>query len=99
MLTVQFAPNDEMTFTADVAYAENIQDSTSLIDGLWFNGTVDYVEYDGNPVVAAPVIFAEDVSGGKDFFFQNLAMGTKDTLDSIGLNLGLECKRQAEPAL
>ena len=87
LLTVQFAPNDEMTFTADVAYAENIQDSTSLIDGVWFNGTVDYVEYDGNAVVAAPVIFAEDVSGGKDFFFQNLAMGTKDTLDSIGLNL------------
>jgi len=87
LLTVQFAPNDSMTFTADAAYAENIQDSTSLIDGVWFNGTVDYVEYDGNPVVAAPVIFAEDVSGGKDFFFQNLAMGTKDTLESLGLNL------------
>ena len=87
LLTVQFAPNDEMTFTADVAYAENVQNSTSLIDGLWFNGTVDYVEYDGNPVVAAPVIFAEDVSGGKDFFFQNLVMGTKDTLESVGLNL------------
>jgi TonB-dependent receptor len=41
----------------------------------------------GNTVVAAPVIFAEDVSGGKDFFFQNLAMGTKDTLESLGLNL------------
>lgn len=87
LLTVQFAPNDSMTFTADAAYAENVQDSTSLIDGVWFNGTVDYVEYDGNPVVAAPVIFAEDVSGGKDFFFQNLAMGTKDTLESLGLNL------------
>ena len=87
LLTVQFAPNDSMTFTADAAYAENVQDSTSLIDGVWFNGTVDYVEYDGNPVVAAPVIFAEDVAGGKDFFFQNLAMGTKDTLESLGLNL------------
>ena len=86
LLTAQFAPNDEMTFTADFAYAENVQNSTSLIDGLWFNGTVDYVEYDGNPVVAAPVIFAEDVSGGKDFFFQNLDMGTKDTLESFGLN-------------
>ena len=87
LLTVQFAPNDSMTFTADAAYAENVQDSTSLIDGVWFNGKVDYVEYDGNPVVAAPVIFAEDVAGGKDFFFQNLAMGTKDTLESLGLNL------------
>ena len=87
LLTVQFAPNDSMTFTADAAYAENIQDSTSLVDGVWFNGTVDYVEYDGDPVVTAPVIFAEDVDGGKDFFFQNLDMGTKDTLESIGLNL------------
>jgi TonB-dependent receptor len=87
LLTVQFAPNDAMTITADATYAENVQDSTALIDGLWFNGTVDYVEYDGNPVVAAPVIFAEDVSGGKDFFFQNLAMGTKDTLESFGVNL------------
>lgn len=87
LLTIQFAPNDDMTFTADAAYAENVMDSTSLIDGLWFNGTADYVEYDGNPVVAAPVLFAEDVDGGKDFFFQNLDMGTKDTLQSVGLNL------------
>jgi len=87
LLTVQFAPNDEMTFTADVAYAENVQDSTSLIDGLWFGGKFDYVEYDGNAVVAAPLVVAEDVEGGKDFFFQNLDMGTKDTLESIGLNL------------
>ena len=87
LLTVQFAPNDDMTITADAAYAENVMDSTSLIDGLWFNGTADYVEYDGNTVVAAPVLFAEDVDGGKDFFFQNLDMGTKDTLESIGLNL------------
>lgn len=87
LLTVQFAPNDDMTITADAAYAENEMDSRSLIDGLWFNGTADYVEYDGNPVVAAPVLFAEDVDGGKDFFFQNLDMGTKDTLQSFGLNL------------
>jgi len=87
LLTIQFAPNDDMTITADATYAENVMDSTSLIDGLWFNGTADYVEYDGNPVVAAPVLFAEDVDGGKDFFFQNLDMGTKDTLESIGLNL------------
>jgi TonB-dependent receptor len=87
LLTVQFAPNDEMTFTADVAYAENIQNSTSLIDGIWFGRDFNHVEYDGDPVVAAPVILAEDVSGGKDFFFQNLDMGTKDTLDSFGLNL------------
>jgi TonB-dependent receptor len=87
LLTVQFAPNDEMTFTADATYAENVQDSTSLIDGLWFGGKFDYVAYDGDPVVASPLLVAEDVEGGKDFFFQNLDMGTKDTLKSFGLNL------------
>lgn len=87
LLTLQYAPNDDMTLTADVAYAENVQDSTSLIDGLWFGGKFDYVEYDGNPVVAAPLMVAEDVNGGKDFFFQNLDMGTKDTLQSVGINL------------
>jgi TonB-dependent receptor len=87
LLTVQYAPNDDMTVTADVAYAENVQDSTSLIDGLWFGGKFDHVEYDGNPIVAAPLLVAEDVAGGKDFFFQNLDMGTKDTLQSVGVNL------------
>ena len=87
LLTVQFAPNDEMTFTADVAYAENVQDSVSLVDGIWFGRNFYHAEYDGDQVVAAPIILAEDVGGGKDFFFQNLDMGTKDTLESIGLNL------------
>jgi TonB-dependent receptor len=86
-ITLQYRPSDTVTITGDVLYAENTQESTSLIDGIWFNGTVDYVEYDGNPVVAAPKVFAENVNGGKDFFFQNLAMGTKDTLSSFGLNV------------
>ena len=31
LLTLQFSPNDSMTITADASYAENIQESTSLI--------------------------------------------------------------------
>lgn len=86
-LTLQYHVSDSVTTTADVLLAENTIESTSLVDGIWFNGTVSRVVYDGNPVVAAPELFEEDVDGGKDFFFQNLDLGTKDTLESIGFNI------------
>lgn len=87
MLTVQFAPADNLTITADASYAKNEQDSTSLIDGVWFARQFNSIEFDGNPVVATPVKFAEDIEGGKDFFFQNLALATKDELKSFGFNV------------
>ncbi|MEP7766368.1 hypothetical protein, partial [Sanguibacter sp. 26GB23] len=36
--------------------------------------------------VSTPVKFSEDIEGGKDFFFQNLALATKDELKSFGFN-------------
>tara|TARA_R110000772_G_scaffold242423_1_gene354965 strand:+ start:2200 stop:5277 length:3078 start_codon:yes stop_codon:yes gene_type:complete len=86
MLTVQFEPMDNLTLTADVTYAKNEQDSRSLIDGIWFSQQFNSVEFDGNPVVSTPVKFSEDIDGGKDFFFQNLALATKDELKSFGFN-------------
>lgn len=86
MLTVQFAPSEELTITADATYAVNEQTSTVLVDGVWFARQFNSVEFDGNPVVATPVVFAEDIEGGKDFFFQNLAQATKDELTSFGIN-------------
>ncbi|MDN4501521.1 TonB-dependent receptor [Alteromonadaceae bacterium BrNp21-10] len=87
MLTVQYKPNENLTITADASYASNEQDSTSLIDGVWFARNFSDVEFDGNPIVATPVHLTEDVDGGKDFFFQNLVMATKDELKSFGLNI------------
>lgn len=87
MLTLQFAPNDSLTITADASYASNEQTSSSLIDGVWFARQFNSVEFDGNPIVATPVRFAEDIEGGKDFFFQNLALATKDELKSVGFNV------------
>ncbi|MEP7766322.1 hypothetical protein, partial [Sanguibacter sp. 26GB23] len=52
MLTVQFAPMDNLTLTADVTYAKNEQNSKSLIDGIWFSQQFNSVEFDGNPVVS-----------------------------------------------
>lgn len=87
-LTLQFAPNDEMTITADASYAENVQESVALIDGLWHQATTyNNVEFDGNPEVASPVRLEESIDGGAaDFFFQNLTMGVEDTLETFGLN-------------
>lgn len=86
MLTVQYEPVDDLIITADATYAKNEQDSTSLIDGIWFSQQFNSVEFDGNPVVSTPVKFSEDIEGGKDFFFQNLALATKDELKSFGIN-------------
>ncbi|MEW6998623.1 TonB-dependent receptor [Colwelliaceae bacterium BS250] len=86
MLTVQFSPMDDLIFTADATYSKNEQTSTSLIDGIWFSQQFNTVEFDGNPVVSTPVKFSEDIEGGKDFFFQNLALATKDELKSFGIN-------------
>lgn len=86
MLTVQYEPIENLTLTADATYAQNEQDSTSLIDGIWFSQQFNSVEFDGNPVVSTPVKFSEDIEGGKDFFFQNLALATKDELKSFGFN-------------
>jgi len=86
MLTVQFEPIESLILTADVTYAKNEQNSRSLIDGIWFSQQFNSVEFDGNPVVSTPVKFSEDIEGGKDFFFQNLALATKDELKSFGFN-------------
>jgi TonB-dependent receptor len=91
MLTVQFAPMEDLTLTADVTYAKNEKESTSLIDGIWFARQFSSVEFDGNPVVSTPVKFSETGGAnnaviGKDFFFQNLALATEDELKSFGFN-------------
>lgn len=86
MLTVQFAPSEDITFTVDASYAKNELNSTSLIDGIWFARQFTDVEFDGNSLVATPIRLTEDIDGGKDFFFQNLVLATKDELKSFGFN-------------
>ena len=77
----------DMTITADATYASNEILSTSVVDGIWFARQFTDMEFDGNPVVATPIRFTEDIDGGKDFFFQNLVMGAKDELSSFGFNV------------
>ena len=86
MLTLQYAPSDSLTLTADASYASNEIESNAIIDGIWFARQFTDVEFDGNPLVATPIHLTEDIDGGKDFFFQNLVMGTKDELKTFGFN-------------
>jgi TonB-dependent receptor len=91
MLTLQFAPIEDLKLTFDATYAKNEKESTSLIDGIWFARQFSSVEFDGNPVVSTPVKFSETGGAnneiiGKDFFFQNLALATEDELKSFGFN-------------
>ncbi|WP_137167904.1 TonB-dependent receptor [Salinimonas lutimaris] len=86
MVTLQYAPSDTLTLTADASYARNEMESNSLVDGIWFARQFTDVEFDGNPLVATPIRLTEDIDGGKDFFFQNLVLGTKDELKSFGVN-------------
>ncbi|MEH6592318.1 MAG: TonB-dependent receptor [Halioglobus sp.] len=89
-ITLQFAPSDALTITADASYAQNVKESTATIDGLWHQATVyTDVEFDGNGEAAAPVRLDEaiDGGGGVDFFFQNLSMAVEDSLASGGLNV------------
>jgi TonB-dependent receptor len=95
MLTVQFEPIQDLRFTFDATYAKNEKESTSLIDGIWFARQFSSVEFDGNPVVSTPVKFSEtggpnNTVVGKDFFFQNLALATKDELKSFGFNVAYD---------
>ena len=93
-LTLQFAPSEELTITADAFYAQNVQNSVALIDGLWHQATnYSEVEFDGNSQAASPVRLEEIIDGGPtnpfgaaDFFFQNLTLGVEETLESFGLN-------------
>lgn len=86
MLTVQYAASDSLTLTADATYASNEMTSQSVVDGVWFARQFSYMEFDGNTTVATPIRFSEDIDGGKDFFFQNLDLASKDELKSFGVN-------------
>ena len=99
-ITLQFAPNDDLTITADAFYAQNVQNSVALIDGLWHQATnYSEVEFDGNEQAASPVKLEEIIEGGApgvfgaaDFFFQNLTLGVEETLESFGLNFDYQMR-------
>lgn len=97
MVTMQFAPSDRTTITADVLYTQTTQEQTGVVPGIWFNRNYSYVEFDGNPIVATPLALVElhrlptndlgEPNEGKDYFYANRYDASKDTMQSVGINI------------
>lgn len=81
-LTLQFAPRDDMTFTADYMYAESQTAVEGYGFGIWFNfgGNVSAYELDEN---GTAVRFTEIQN---DFAHSRTATTTLVEQDSIGFN-------------
>jgi len=91
MVTLQFAPNENNTITADVMYTQTKLKSTNLVPGIWFSRQFSYLQFDGNTTVATPIKLIEQIAPpngrGKDYFFASWADATKDDAHTFGLNL------------
>ena len=64
MLTMQYAPTDRLTFTADAMFAQNDQESWNVSDLPFFVRQFDFVAFDGNPVVSLPDFISEPLVAG-----------------------------------
>ena len=90
MLTLQFAPGDRTTITADALYTSNELSSDNIVPGIWFSRQFSYIEFDGSPVMATPLRLIENIAPpdgrGKDYFFASWDDNTKDEMLTLGLN-------------
>lgn len=86
-LTVQFAPIDTLTLTADYTYALNelIEDRGDQTVWLQRNG-FSYLEFDTGQDVATPVLLSEYTGSSKDFGYEQQHREQKNDLKSIGFN-------------
>jgi TonB-dependent receptor len=91
MVTVQFAPSENTTFTADAMYTQNKLNQDSVVPGMWFSRQYSFIQFDGNPIVATPVKLIEPIAlpggRGKDLFYANYDDNTKADSTTIGFNV------------
>jgi TonB-dependent receptor len=86
-LTVQFAPTDTLTLTADYTYAELDLVEDRGDQTLWMNANrFRYIEFDTNRSVATPLVLQEDQGTSKDFGFEQQHREQQNELNSIGFN-------------
>jgi TonB-dependent receptor len=86
-LTVQFAPTDTLTLTADYTYAETDLTEDRGDQTLWMNANrYSYVEFDTGHAVATPMVLTEDEGTAKDFGFEQQHREQRNELKSIGFN-------------
>ena len=86
-LTLQFAPSDRMTVTADATYYRNEAEEQRTDQTTWYNRPFDAITFDGNDQVATAIFVDDVISSPKDGGFEQQYRATKDELYSLGLNV------------
>jgi TonB-dependent receptor len=84
---LQFAPTDALTFTLDYTYSSNEIAENRGEQTMWLNqgGGFTDIEFDTSGAVAVPV-YLREVTGSKDFGYEQQRNMQKFRLDSIGFN-------------
>src|SRR5690606_28205811 len=85
-LTIQFAPSDALTLTADYTYALNelVEDRGDQTIWLQRNGFY-YLEFD-DEAVKTPLVLREYTGASKDYGYEQQHREQKNELKSIGFN-------------
>jgi TonB-dependent receptor len=85
--TMQFAPIETLTLTADVTFAEQdiTEDRGEQTVWLQRNG-FDHIIFDTNETVATPVLLHEFTGASKDFGYEQQHREQKNDLRSVGFN-------------
>ncbi len=95
-LTMQFAPNDDVTITVDGMWAQNDQDQRAVGDLPFYVRQFDFALFDDNPVQSVPLLLGEPLvagagsdfsQAGKELPFRNTLINTRDELTGFGANL------------
>jgi TonB-dependent receptor len=86
-LTVQFAPLDSLTLTADYTFAQTELKEDRGEQTIWLqrNG-FDHIVFDTNEAVATPVLLHEFTGASKDFGYEQQHREQKNDLKSLGFN-------------
>jgi TonB-dependent receptor len=86
--TLQFAPVEGLTLTADYTYAQNEITEDRGEQTIWLqrNG-FDHMVFDTNEAVATPVLLHEFTGASKDFGYEQQHAEQKNDLKSVGFNI------------
>ncbi|MFL6617306.1 MAG: TonB-dependent receptor, partial [Povalibacter sp.] len=86
-LTLQFAPMDSLTLTADYTYAENHIEQSRGEQTTWMNANhFNLIEFDTGHEVATARILQEDEGTAKDFSYAQEYKDQTNKLKSAGFN-------------
>jgi len=93
--TMQFAPIETLTLTADVTFAEQdiTEDRGEQTVWLQRNG-FDHVVFDTGEEVATPVLLHEFTGASKDFGYEQQHREQKNDLRSVGFNANWDVSEQ-----